>query len=73
MEIAEASSLLQHHDDLATTHPVLSKHWPNFPPEAPPHARDLKLRVAFAALDPDALALMGGDKFPPLPIHEVTA
>ena len=106
MEIAEASSLLQHHDDLATTHPILSKHWPDFPPEAPPHVRELKLRrdverlhrlparvtfellceigatrqiqthvehctATFANIDPAALVVTGGDRFPPPPIHEI--
>ncbi len=34
-------------DDLIRRHPILSAHWPNFPPpqdEPPPHIRDLRLQ-----------------------------
>ena len=98
-------------NDIARRYPILSTHWPDFPPqlacsEAPTHIRDLQFKhdverlhrrgprallellaeigatrqiqthieartAAFANIEPDALTVTGGDRFPPLPIHVV--
>ena len=31
-------------EELIQNYPILARHWPDFPPPEPPHARDLKLR-----------------------------
>ena len=109
MDNSAASSLFKTYDDLATTHPILSKHWPDFPPDAPPpfvldrrlqrdiekvhrlgpraiyHLLDeigcrhscrtfIEERASrYAKLDPDIVRELGGDQFPPVPLHEVSA
>ncbi len=97
-------------DDLICRYPILSVHWPNFPPpenEPPPCVRDLRFRRNveklhrlgprvlheyllevgaqrgirthlearigdYAALDTRTLAELGGDRFAPLPLREVS-
>ena len=47
-------------------HPIIARHWFGVEP-----FRSIGRVEAYERLTPDLLKALGGDRFPPLPIHEV--
>ena len=61
-------------EELTRNYPILARHWPDFPPPENSLRTFLEDRVVdFSSIDRRALTDLGGDKFPPAPLHEVSA